>query len=94
MVDEIVIDADLKSVIRSHNQPQQMRFLVLENFLHYLPSFPFNFLTMFLLHFTCFGVFVSEDEVELGVRPAFVWTEHDRVGSLICDGPQIQPRGL
>ena len=36
------------------------------------------------------GIYVPEDEVELGVGAALVRPEHDRVGSLVRELPQVE----
>ena len=66
---------------------------VFEDFLKNSASLSFHLLAVFLLHGPSVGVDVAEDKVELRLAAALVRPEHDRVGGLVRQLPQVKVLG-
>ena len=70
-----------------------MHLFVFEDFLQNSATFPFHLLAVLLLYGPSFGMDMAEDEVELGVAAALVWSKHDGVGGLVRQLAEIEVLG-
>ena len=69
--------------------PVKMSLLIFDGFLHDSSLFHFKTFAVFLFDRFVLGIDVSEDEMELGIRPALVRAEHDRVRRLVVEMGQV-----